>query len=70
MTTPHPEPVRSPTTNLQPDGTVFPSPPDPPPPPGYTSPLGGVTEELLDDPGGAYPEASAAGTEPDSGDPR
>jgi hypothetical protein len=40
MSTPHPEPVPSNSTHLQPDGTVFPPvTPDTPPPPGYRSPL-------------------------------
>jgi hypothetical protein len=39
----HPDPVPSDTTNLQPDGTVFPPvTPDPPEPPGYVSPLDGT----------------------------
>ena len=47
----HPDPVPSETTNLRPDGTVFPPvPPDPPPPPGYVSPLDGVLDELPGDP--------------------
>jgi hypothetical protein len=45
--TPHPEPVPSDTSNLRPDGTVFPPvTPDPPDPPGYVSPLDGTA--LLD----------------------
>ena len=47
----HPDPVPSATTNLQPDGTVFPPvTPDPPPPPGYVAPLDGVLDELAGDP--------------------
>ena len=41
----HPEPVPSTTTNLRPDGTVFPPvTPDQPSPPGYQSP----SDPLLD----------------------
>jgi hypothetical protein len=48
--TPHPEPVPSETSHLQPDGTVFPPvTPDPPPPPGYVSPLSGPLEAAMVD---------------------
>ena len=53
MTPPHAEPVPSATSNLQPDGTVFPPvTPDPPAPPGYESPLVGLLEDLPGDPEG------------------
>ena len=46
-----PEPVPSDTSNLRPDGTVFPPvTPDPPPPPGYVSPLEeGLLESVVVD---------------------
>jgi len=46
----HPNPVPSVTTNLQPDGTVFPPVTPDPPPSGYVSPLDGVLDELPGDP--------------------
>ena len=62
----HPQPVPSDTTNLQPDGTVFPPvTPDPPPPPGYVSPLDGVLDEFPNDPLEAYLEVSVTDTERD-----
>ena len=59
-----PGPQPSPTTNVRPDGTVFPPvTPDPPEPPGYVSPL--ERSPALDD----LARTIRDGIDPDAADP-